>query len=107
MSNFIVTIMVSGIDEKTMETLRPKEGKILMKWAMNGTLKSAFVRQDLGGAFLILRAKTKTQVEELMKTLPMFPYMKLEITPLETSPFMMRFMLGIFLRIGSFVKLFK
>lgn len=107
MSNFLVTIRVSGIDDKTMEKLRPEEGKVLMKWAMNGTLKSAFVRQDLGGAFLVLRAKTATQVEALMKTLPMFPYMKLEITPLETSPFMMRFMLGLFLRIGSFVKLFR
>jgi muconolactone delta-isomerase len=103
----MVTVSVSEIDQKTMEALRPQEGKILMKWAMNGTLKSAFVRQDLSGAFLVLRAKSKTQVEELMNTLPMFPYMKLEITPLETSAFMQRFMLGIFLQIGSFVKLFK
>jgi muconolactone delta-isomerase len=107
MENFMVSILVSGIDNKTMEKLRPEEGKILMKWAANGTLKSAFVRQDLGGAFLILRAKNETHVEGLMKTLPMFPYMKLEITPLETSPFMMRVMLGIFLRIGSIVNLFK
>ncbi len=85
MADFMVTIHVSGIDEKSMEKLRPEEGVVLKRWIMEGTLKAYHVRQDLSGAFLVLQANTLEEVENLLKTLPMFPYMKLEIVALEVE----------------------
>jgi muconolactone delta-isomerase len=106
MRDFMVTINVSNIDNETMSKLRPKEAKVLIKWALNGTLKSPYVRADLSGAFLVLRGENIAHINSLMETLPMFPYMKIEITELEHQPFVMRLAFNIFLTIGSLVKAF-
>jgi len=105
--SFMVSIRVSGIDAATMERLRPQEGKVLVKWALTGTLLGAFVREDLSGAFLILRGVDVASVEALMKTLPMYPYMKLEIVELEAAPLVRSLMMGFMLMIGRMTRLLR
>lgn len=65
-----------------IEPLLPQEREVAMRWKEEGFLEHLFGKK--GGAILIFKDKNKEEVENLLKTLPIYPYFEhIEILEIE------------------------
>jgi hypothetical protein len=82
MKKFMIDILLQGIDDETRMKLLPKELEITKEWEENGTLLASYIKEDVAGIYLVLRANDKADAIKKLFTLPYYPYMKIEIMTL-------------------------
>ncbi len=79
MKKFMIDILLQGIDNETRLRLLPKEQEIIKEWEDNGTLLANYIKEDVAGIYLVLKANDKADADKKLSTLPYYPYMKIEI----------------------------
>ena len=81
MRTFMIDILLQSIDDETRLRLLPKEQEIIKGWEAEGTLLASYIKQDVAGIYLLLKA-SDAQEDAKHATLPYYPYMKLAIVAL-------------------------
>jgi len=82
MKKFMLNILLEGLDNETRMTLLPREQELVKEMEENGTIVDNFIKLDMSGIFMIMMASDTDEVHSLLSTLPYYPYMKIEITPI-------------------------
>lgn len=78
----ILTIETENLPANFQEIIQ-HEREVVAKWKQEGTLDQLFLRPTRNGAILIFKNLSEEEVNEKMKTLPLYALMKsLEIFPL-------------------------
>jgi muconolactone delta-isomerase len=78
-SYVIITQMTKFDDE--VKSLLPAETQRVQELAAQGLVKACLVRADFGGAYLVMEAESDAQLHAALESLPLHPFMKLEIVP--------------------------
>ena len=82
----ILTIHTDNLPENFQEIIK-HEREVVAAWKAEGTLDQLFLRPTRNGAILIFKNLTEEEVNEKMKTLPLYALMKsLEVIPMIQSP---------------------
>ncbi len=82
MRTFMIDILLQGIDNETRARLLPGELEILKHWEENGELLGSYIKDEVAGIYLMLKADDKEDADRKLSTLPYYPYMKIEIVAL-------------------------
>jgi muconolactone D-isomerase len=78
----ILTIHTDNLPENFQDIIK-HEKEVVAAWKTKGFLEQLFLRPTRNGAILIFKNLTEEEVNEKMKTLPLYPLMKsLEVLPL-------------------------
>jgi muconolactone D-isomerase len=78
----ILTIHTENLPENFQDIIK-HEKEVVAAWKTEGILDQLFLRPTRNGAILIFKNLTEEEVNEKMKTLPLYPLMKsLEVLPL-------------------------
>ena len=78
----ILTIHTDNLPENFQDIIK-HEKEVVAAWKAEGILDQLFLRPTRNGAILIFKNLTEEEVNEKMKTLPLYPLMKtLEVLPL-------------------------
>ena len=78
----ILTIHTDNLPENFQEIIK-HEREVVAAWKEEGFLDQLFLRPTRNGAVLIFKNLSEEEVNEKMKTLPLYPLMKsLEVLPL-------------------------
>jgi len=78
----ILTIHTDNLPENFQEIIK-HEREVIAAWKAERFLEQLFLRPTRNGAILIFKNLTEEEVNEKMKTLPLYPLMKsLEVLPL-------------------------
>ena len=78
----ILTIHTDNLPENFQDIIK-HEKEVVAAWKTEGILDQLFLRPTRNGAILIFKNLTEEEVNEKMKTLPLYPLMKsLEVLPL-------------------------
>lgn len=78
----ILTIDTDNLPANFQEIIN-HEREVVAAWKAEGTLDQLFLRPTRNGAILIFNNLTEEEVNEKMKTLPLYPLRKsLEVIPL-------------------------
>ena len=78
----MLNILLEGLDSETRMTLLPREQELVKKMEENGTIVDNFIKLDMSGIFMVMMASDLDEVHSKLSTLPYYPYMKIEITPI-------------------------
>lgn len=82
MPTFMIDILLHGMDNETRMRLLPAEQAIIKEWEVQGTLLASYIKQDVPGIYLVLKAADAQDAEARLATLPYYPYMKIAIVAL-------------------------
>jgi muconolactone delta-isomerase len=82
MKKFMLNILLEGLDNETRMTLLPREQELVKEMEENGTIVDNFIKLDMSGIFMVMMASDLDEVHSKLSTLPYYPYMKIEITPI-------------------------
>lgn len=82
MRTFMIDILLQGIDDETRMKLLPKEQETIKSWETDGTLLASYIKQDIPGIYLLLRANDAQEADAKLATLPYYPWMKIAIVAL-------------------------
>jgi muconolactone D-isomerase len=82
MKKFMLNILLEGLDNETRMKLLPREQELVKEMEENGTIVENFIKLDMSGIFMVMMASDLDEVHSLLSTLPYYPYMKIEITPI-------------------------
>jgi len=82
MKKFMLNILLEGLDNETRMKLLPREQEIVKEMEENGNIVENFIKLDMSGIFMVMMASDTEEVHSLLSTLPYYPYMKIEITPI-------------------------
>ncbi|MHA8067400.1 muconolactone Delta-isomerase family protein [Aquirufa sp. ROCK2-A2] len=74
---FILTIETENLPANFPEIIQ-HERAVIAQWREEGILEQLFLRPTRNGAVLIFQGIEETAVRELVKTLPLYPFMKSE-----------------------------
>ena len=78
----ILTIHTENLPENFQDIIK-HEKEVVAAWKSEGFLDQLFLRPTRNGAVLIFKNLSEEEVNEKMKTLPLYPLMKsLEVLPL-------------------------
>lgn len=78
----ILTIYTDNLPENFQEIIQ-HEREVVAEWKAEGFLEQLFLRPTRNGAILIFKNLSEDEVNEKMKTLPLYPLMKnLEVLPM-------------------------
>jgi len=78
----ILTIHTDNLPENFQDIIK-HEKEVVAAWKSEGFLDQLFLRPTRNGAVLIFKNLSEEEVNEKMKTLPLYPLMKsLEVLPL-------------------------
>ena len=78
----ILTIHTDNLPENFQEIIQ-HEREVVAAWKAEGFLEQLFLRPTRNGAILIFKNLSEDQVNEKMKTLPLYALMKsLEVLPM-------------------------
>ena len=78
----ILTIHTDNLPENFQDIIKHEE-EVVAAWKSEGFLDQLFLRPTRNGAVLIFKNLSEEEVNEKMKTLPLYPLMKsLEVLPL-------------------------
>ena len=78
----MLNILLEGLDNETRMKLLPREQELVKEMEENGTIVDNFIKLDMSGIFMVMMASDLDEVHSLLSTLPYYPYMKIEITPI-------------------------
>lgn len=84
MNRYMVEVALSDVDPQQFEALAAQEQVIVAEFVEAGFIEQIYVRNDLSGAYLIVRKDDESKVQELFSKFPMFPYMALKIIRLQS-----------------------
>lgn len=76
MNKYMIEIFLTPIPMDKVQELAGPEDAMVADWKAQGLVEQGYVRSDLSGAYIVMRADSPEQVQERMSKLPMFPYMK-------------------------------
>ena len=82
MKKFMLDIQLDGLDNETRMKLLPREQEAVKGLEQNGTIVDNFIKLDMSGIFIVMMATNPEDVHAKLSTLPYYPYMKIEITPI-------------------------
>jgi len=82
MKKFMLNILLSGLDTDTRMKLLPKEQEVLHGLEADGTVVHHFIKLDMSGIYMMVMAADEEEVHTKLATLPYYPYMTIEITPI-------------------------
>ena len=82
MRNFMIDILLQGLDDETRMRLLPAEQAMIKTWQDEGTLLASYIKQDVAGIYLLLKANDAQDADAKLATLPYYPYMKIAIVAL-------------------------
>jgi muconolactone delta-isomerase len=83
MNRYIVEVTLAGVNPNQFEALAAKEQEVVAEFVETGFIDQIYVRNDLSGAYLVVREHDESQVKEKFTRFPMFPYMTLKMTQLQ------------------------
>lgn len=78
----MIDIVLQGLDNDTRMKLLPKEQEMIKEWENEGTLLASYIKSDVAGIYLVLKANDKEDAQKKLSTLPYYPFMKIEIMTL-------------------------
>ncbi|MGB5820932.1 MAG: muconolactone Delta-isomerase family protein [Saonia sp.] len=80
MEKFMVKIVFksSATPEKIQPLLEAEQNQVKL-WINNGDLEKIYLTPDKRRGWIIMKGNGKVEVENLMKELPLYPYMKVKI----------------------------
>ena len=79
---FMIDILLQGMDNETRMRLLPAEQAIIKEWEEQGTLLASYIKQDVAGIYLVLKAEDALDADAKLSILPYYPYMKIAIVAL-------------------------
>ena len=82
MKKCMLNIQLEGLDHETRMKLLPREQEVVKELEDNGTLVHHFIKLDMSGIFMVMMANSPEDAHAKLSTLPYYPYMKIEITPI-------------------------
>ena len=82
MRTFMIDILLQGMDNETRVRLLPAEQAIIKEWEAQGTLLASYIKQDVAGIYLVLKAEDALDADAKLSILPYYPYMKIAIVAL-------------------------
>jgi muconolactone delta-isomerase len=82
MRTFMIDILLEGMDNETRMRLLPAEQAMIKEWEAQGMLLASYIKQDVAGIYLLLRATDAKEAHAKLATLPYYPYMKIAIVAL-------------------------
>lgn len=82
MRTFMIDILLQGLDDETRMRLLPAEQAIIKTWLADGTLLASYIKQDVAGIYLVLKANDAQDADSKLSTLPYYPYMKISMVAL-------------------------
>lgn len=82
MRTFMIDILLQGLDDETRMRLLPEEQAIIKAWLADGTLLASYIKQDVAGIYLVLKANDAQDADTKLSTLPYYPYMKIAMVAL-------------------------
>ena len=82
MARFMIDILLQGIDNETRMNLLPREQEMVKEWEDNGILHASYIKADPAGIYMVLEANDALHADNLLSTLPYYPYMKIDIIAL-------------------------
>jgi muconolactone delta-isomerase len=81
MKKFMLDIQLEKLDHETRMKLLPREQEVVKELEENGTIVANYIKLDMSGIFIVMMAADTEDVHAILSTLPYYPYMKIEITP--------------------------
>lgn len=78
MKTFAVTIRLTRPFDDEIAAAREREGQALAEWSRSGKLEAAYVRADMQGAFLFIRAEDERAAQSMIDSLPMRQWLAFE-----------------------------
>ncbi len=81
MKKFMLNILLEGLDNETRMKLLPSEQEAVKELELNGSIVNNFIKLDMSGIYIVMMATDFEDVHSKLSTLPYYPYMKIEITP--------------------------
>jgi len=81
MKKFMLDIQLEKLDHETRMKLLPREQEVVKELEENGTIVANYIKLDMSGIFIVMMAADTEDVHAKLSTLPYYPYMKIEITP--------------------------
>jgi muconolactone delta-isomerase len=81
MKKFMLDIQLEKLDHETRMKLLPREQEVVKELEENGTIVANYIKLDMSGIFIVMMAVDTEDVHAILSTLPYYPYMKIEITP--------------------------
>jgi len=81
MKKFMLDIQLEKLDHETRMKLLPREQEVVKELEENGTIVANYIKLDMSGIFMVMMAADAEDVHAILSTLPYYPYMKIEITP--------------------------
>ena len=82
MRTFMIDILLQGLDDESRMRLLPAEQAMIKTWQDEGTLLASYIKQDVAGIYLLLKANDAQDADAKLATLPYYPYMKIAIVAL-------------------------
>ncbi len=82
MRTFMIDILLHGMDNETRMRLLPQEQAMIKEWEAQGILLASYIKQDVAGIYLVLKAEDAQAADTKLATLPYYPYMKIAIVAL-------------------------
>lgn len=77
----MLDIQLEKLDHETRMKLLPREQEVVKELEENGTIVANYIKLDMSGIFIVMMAADTEDVHAKLSTLPYYPYMKIEITP--------------------------
>ena len=77
----MLNILLEGLDNETRMKLLPSEQEAVKELELNGSIVNNFIKLDMSGIYIVMMATDFEDVHSKLSTLPYYPYMKIEITP--------------------------
>ena len=77
----MLDIQLEKLDHETRMKLLPREQEVVKELEENGTIVANYIKLDMSGIFIVMMAADTEDVHAILSTLPYYPYMKNEITP--------------------------
>lgn len=84
MNRYMVEVSLSGVNPDEFEALAAKEQEVVAELIKTGFIEQIYISNELSGAYLVVKAHNEFQVKGQFSKFPMFPYMTLKISQLQT-----------------------
>lgn len=82
MAGFMVHATFQQEDRENILALIPQEQEHIKLLTEQGVVKALYIASDSSGVWLVLQGESQVSVQQHLESLPMYPYMTLQWTPL-------------------------
>ena len=78
----MITIQFDPHDFAAMSGLLPKEQEHVRTLMGEGKIEAIYISTDRTVVWLVMKGESKEEIEQELSAFPLYPYMKLQFTPL-------------------------